>query len=161
MIANITPPSQQGNGGPGNGGCNGQGAIHGLNPVTAKVSESREEETTMQMYRHPIIVGAAFAAIVALWPAGAQASPIPSSGTQATVTEEPPDGTPYQRGYDRGRSEGYERGEARALNYCARDPFLPWPTVSQDAYGVGYDEAFQLSYGRGFEDGYAKHCRPA
>ena len=115
----------------------------------------------MHTKRHAIVSGAAFAATVALGPAGAQASPTANTGTQASVTEDPPDGTPFQKGYDRGRSEGYSRGEARALAYCARDPFLPWPTVSQDAYGVGYDEAFQLSYGRGFEDGAAKYCRPA
>ncbi|WP_433444653.1 hypothetical protein [Nonomuraea sp. CA-141351] len=115
----------------------------------------------MQIKRNSIILGAALYAAFALWPAGAQASPVPTSDAQATVTTAASDPTPYQKGYDRGRTEGYSQGESRALNYCVQEPFGPTVTASEDAYGVGYKEAFQLSYGRGFEDGFAKYCRPA
>ncbi|MEV0231613.1 hypothetical protein [Nonomuraea sp. NPDC050786] len=113
----------------------------------------------MQAKRNSIILGTAFLATVALSPAGAQASP--SSHTRSIVTAGLADPTPYQKGYDSGSSNGYARGLERARAYCARDPWLPWPEVGADAYKLGYSEGFQLAYGRGFDDGAAKYCRPA
>ncbi len=112
----------------------------------------------MRHTRHPIILGTAFFATVTLWPAGTQASTSPSPVTQAIISADP---TPYQKGYEKGRTEGYARGESRAINHCVRDYSAAWPEVGEAAYAVGYNEGFQLAYGRGFDDGFAKHCKPA
>jgi hypothetical protein len=116
------------------------------------------EETNMRHTRHSIILGTVFFATVALWPAGAQASAIPNSGAQATIAA---DHSPYSEGYAKGSSDGYARGESRALNYCTRDYSLSNPEVGEGAYKVGYGEGFELGYGRGYDDGFAKHCKPA
>jgi hypothetical protein len=113
----------------------------------------------MRHTRHSTILGTAFFATVALWPVGAQASAIPNSGMHVAHAAIPSDRTPYQVGYDQGRSEGYAAGESRAFSQCS----WTWdrPPEKEGAYGVGYKEGYDIGFRRGYQDSFAKNCRPA
>ncbi|MEV0308235.1 hypothetical protein [Nonomuraea fuscirosea] len=108
-----------------------------------------------------IILGTAFFATVAL-PFGAQVSAVPNSEAHVLAATSPVyEPSPYQRGYDKGLSDGYARGTARSMNHCERDYLAAWPEVGEGAYKIGYREGFEVGFVRGFDDGHAKYCRPA
>ncbi len=113
----------------------------------------------MRRTTQSIIVGSALFAAVAL-PVGAPAAVGPTSEAQIAWAISPPDdSSPYQKGYAKGLSEGYQEGETRAREHCADIP--SWPNWPPGAYGVGYADGYMLGWSRGLEDGRAKYCRPA
>ncbi|MEV4460827.1 hypothetical protein [Microbispora sp. NPDC049633] len=112
-----------------------------------------------------VVLGSALLAAVSLGPTTAQAVAAPSGENQTLVAGpqiETDDYSPYQEGYEKGTPEGYKAGASQAYNKCDYD----WgkgrldPSVSKDAYGLGYAEAYNKEYDKGFQEGQAKYCTP-
>ncbi|MEV4805325.1 hypothetical protein AB0K18_35460 [Nonomuraea sp. NPDC049421] len=103
-----------------------------------------------------IILGPMLLVGMAAGPVAAEASTIGSR--DPVMRLEPP--SPYQKGYEKGNSDGYSAALAQTRNHCAASN-KPWPKVKEgDAYSQGYFYGYRTGYYKGFDEGMQKFCTP-
>ncbi|PRX60411.1 hypothetical protein B0I32_117178 [Nonomuraea fuscirosea] len=108
-----------------------------------------------------IILGSTLVAEIAIAPIAVEASTNESPRTQLVrqpIAAEPP--PPYQKGYEKGSSDGYSAALKQTREHCAGSN-KPWPKVEEgNAYSQGYFYGYRDGYYKGFDEGMQKFCTP-